>query len=202
MTAATEIPLFPLSGILLPHGRMPLQIFEQRYLDLIKQCLRDGAGFGVIWLRQGSEVSVGRGETQPRLGDYGTMARIVDWDQLPNGLLGITIEGAERFELHRSYRADSGLNLGEVTIEPPLAPTALEPRWSAISDVLKNLLRHPHVERLGYRLDMQDAWQVGFGLLQMLPVQESVKHQLLQSRDHAELLGQLDAVLRELSGED
>ena len=55
----TEIPLFPLSSALVPYGYMPLQIFEQRYLDMVAACMRTGTGFGVVWLRQGSEVSGG-----------------------------------------------------------------------------------------------------------------------------------------------
>ena len=53
----SEIALFPLSSILMPLGRMSLQIFEQRYLDLVARCMRENEGFGVIWLKQGSEVS-------------------------------------------------------------------------------------------------------------------------------------------------
>ena len=94
----TEIPLFPLSGILLPHGRITLQIFEQRYLDLIRSCMRSETGFGVVWVRRGSEVAA-KGAARPDLGDYGTYAKIVDWDQLPSGLLGITIQGKETFDL-------------------------------------------------------------------------------------------------------
>jgi Lon protease-like protein len=83
----SELPLFPLSGVLLPFGRIPLQIFEQRYLDLVRDCMKSGTDFGVVWIRRGEEVAQ-RGRVAPDLGDYGTCARIVDWDQLPNGLLG------------------------------------------------------------------------------------------------------------------
>src|SRR5210317_1685183 len=93
-----SLPLFPLSSVLLPCGRIPLQIFEQRYLDLVRDSMKSGTPFGVVWIRRGEEVAQ-RGSVAADLGDYGTCARIVDWDQLPNGLLGITIEGAERFEL-------------------------------------------------------------------------------------------------------
>ena len=91
----SEIALFPLSSVLLPSGRMSLQIFEQRYLDLVAHCMRESEGFGVVWLQQGSEVSGGSLDT-PNVGEYGTYARIVDWDQLPNGLLGITRQRALR----------------------------------------------------------------------------------------------------------
>ncbi|HCD53950.1 MAG TPA: ATP-dependent protease, partial [Halieaceae bacterium] len=93
--STTELPLFPLSAVLLPYGKMPLQIFEQRYLDLVRDCMKSGTDFGVVWIRRGEEVAV-KGSRQ-QLGDLGTLARIVDFDQLPNGLLGVTIEGRERF---------------------------------------------------------------------------------------------------------
>ena len=76
----TDIPLFPLSTTLMPHGLMALQIFEQRYLDLVSHCLKTGTGFGVVWMRRGVEVA-GEGINSPDLGDYGTYGRIVDFDQ-------------------------------------------------------------------------------------------------------------------------
>ena len=94
-----DIPLFPLGTVLLPHGRLPLQIFERRYIDMVAKCMREQTGFGVVWLRQGSEVDEEGVSSALQIGDYGTLAHIVDWDQLPNGLLGITIEGSQRFHI-------------------------------------------------------------------------------------------------------
>ena len=101
----TDIPLFPLGTVLFPSGRLPLQIFERRYVDMISKCMREGTGFGVVWIRRGSEVAEAS-VTNLDLGDYGTMATIVDWDQLPNGLLGITIEGTQRFHFEEVWRED------------------------------------------------------------------------------------------------
>ena len=81
-------------------GRMSLQIFEQRYLDLVAR-MRENEGFGVIWPKQGSEVSGGR-LIRPTAVRH--RAHIVDWDQLPNGLLGILIEGAQRFDVQSVWR--------------------------------------------------------------------------------------------------
>ena len=91
----TEVPLFPLSAVLFPYGRMPLQIFEQRYLDLVRECRRNDSGFGVVWIKSGGEVAHPEA-TAPTLAEYGCYARIVDWDQLDSGLLGITVEGSDR----------------------------------------------------------------------------------------------------------
>ena len=156
----SELPLFPLSGVLLPFGRIPLQIFEQRYLDLVRDCLKSNSPFGVVWIRRGAEVAQ-RGRAAPELGDYGTCAAIVDWDQLPNGLLGITIEGDQRFEL---------------------------------------LETHPHVQRMKLRVDYNDAWQVGYALAQLLPLEESLKYELLGLDSADALLEELHALLNQISG--
>ncbi|MEM1113754.1 MAG: LON peptidase substrate-binding domain-containing protein [Pseudomonadota bacterium] len=194
----TELPLFPLSGVLLPYGRMPLQIFEQRYLDLVKDCLRNDSGFGVVWLRRGAEVA--SGENGSEFGDYGTVARIVDWDQLPNGLLGITIEGSDTFELHETRRADNGLVIGEVSLDEALSPLPMIPAWSSLEDVLRSLEGHPHVERMALDIDYGNAWQVGFILAQLLPLEEAIKYELLGSESLDVLMRELDIILNQISG--
>lgn len=196
----TELPLFPLSGVLLPHGRMPLQIFEQRYLDLVRDSMKNESPFGVIWIKRGAEVA-SSGATTPELGDYGSTARIVDWDQLPNGLLGLTIEGAQRFDLGITSVRPNGLMVGEATLyEPPVATGVQEP-WQALVDVLQSLQTHPHVQRMNLEIDYDDAWQVGYTLLQLLPLEEALKYQLLGIDSIEDLMAELDKLLNQISGE-
>jgi hypothetical protein len=80
---------------------MPLQIFEQRYLDLVKESMRSGEGFGIVRIERGAEVA---DDDLPDARAGGHVARIVDWDQLDNGLLGITVAGRQRFRLQRHWR--------------------------------------------------------------------------------------------------
>jgi uncharacterized protein len=197
----TEIPLFPLSGILMPYGRMPLQIFEQRYLDLVRSTLREGTGFGVIWIRRGAEVA-SRGSARPDLGDYGTYARIVDWDQLPNGLLGITVEGSETFELLSTNVTASGLEMGEVNMRPIPETVPMPESWLSLADVLRSLETHPHVQRMGLNIDYNNAWQVACTLTQLLPLDEALKYELLGAESLEELMAELDILLNQISGED
>ncbi len=196
-----EIPLFPLSAVLVPFGRMPLQIFEQRYLDLVRDCMKSDSGFGVIWIRQGSEVA-STGVAAPDLGDYGTYARIVDWDQLSNGLLGITIEGQEIFELDEVSRRDNGLVMGKARLgaAPELAPVL--PAWQSLVDVLQSLETHPHVQRMNLGIDYSNGWQVAFTLVQLLPLEESLKYELLGAESLDALVRELDIILNQISGED
>ena len=197
----SELPLFPLSGVLLPFGRIPLQIFEQRYLDLVRDCMKSGTDFGVVWIRRGAEVAQ-RGRVAPDLGDYGTCARIVDWDQLPNGLLGITIEGARRFELLETATRANGLVVGEVQLQDVQSPAPMLDAWQPLLDVLLSLQTHPHVQQMNLQLDYHNAWQVGYTLVQLLPLEESLKYELLGIDSVEALMQELDTVLNQISGEE
>ena len=197
----SDLPLFPLSGVLLPFGRIPLQIFEQRYLDLVRDCMKSGTDFGVVWIRRGAEVAQ-RGRVAPDLGDYGTCARIVDWDQLPNGLLGITIEGARRFELIETATRANGLVVGDVQLQDAQSPAPMLDAWQPLLDVLLSLQTHPHVQQMNLQLDYDNAWQVGYTLVQLLPLEESLKYELLGIDSVEALMQELDTVLNQISGEE
>ena len=99
-----NVPLFPLNSIVLPRGRIPLQLFEPRYIDMLTRCLKEDRGFVVVLLREG-------GETGPTTAfyDIGTYVRIIDFQQLENGLLGITVEGASKVSVVRSWQQEDGL---------------------------------------------------------------------------------------------
>ena len=192
--------MFPLRTVLFPDGHLPLRIFEQRYLDLVRDSMKSSSPFGVVWIRQGAEVAQ-RGKASPELGDYGTCARIVDWDQLPSGLLGVTIEGGECFDLYDTYSRSNGLVVGEVQLHPHVSECRMAERWATLVDVLRSLEDHPHVQRLNLRVDYNDAWQVGYSLVQMLPMDESLKYELLGIEDIDDLMAELHSLLNQLSGE-
>lgn len=196
-----EIALFPLSSVLVPYGYMPLQIFEQRYIDLVADCMRNDCGFGVIWLRQGTEISR-QGIDTVDVGDYGTYARIVDWDQLANGLLGITVKGCERFHVDDVWRESNGLVKGEVQCEPELMPAPMSAAWQSLTVVLKGLEMHPHVQRMHLNIDYDNAWEVAYTLIQLLPLDEPIKYELLGIAGIDELVEELDILLNQISGED
>lgn len=192
------LPLFPLSSVLMPCGRMPLQIIEQRYLDLVRESMKSASEFGVVWIRRGSEVAE-KGRASPELGDYGTCARIVDFDQLPNGLLGVTIEGARRFELYTTSTRSNGLVVGEVTVQSAPEPAAMCESWQSMLDVLGSLETHPHVQRMDLAIDYSDAWSVAGTLVQLLPLEEHIKYELLGLDTIDGLMGELDLILNQIS---
>ncbi|MDG0980153.1 MAG: LON peptidase substrate-binding domain-containing protein [Halieaceae bacterium] len=197
----SDYPLFPLPTTLLPYGKMPLQIFEQRYLKLVKQCMREGSTFGVIQLVKGSEVMKDGRRVPPDVAERGTVAQIVDWDQLSSGLLGITLQGVNTFRATNLQVAEDGLVLCDAEFEPALTPAPLLDAWEGLAEVLESLEAHPHVERLQLDIDYRDAWQVGYNLMQLLPLDESLKLSLLAPDSLERLMTALDQELTQLSGE-
>jgi Lon protease-like protein len=194
-----EIPLFPLSSVLFPGGRLSLKIFEQRYLDLVRSCLKEDSGFGVVCITEGGEVAQ-PGAGLPQLAAQGCYARIVDWDSLPDGLLGITVEGGQRFRLSGTREEDKQLVVGDVLLEEPRPVEPMHDNWQSLEEVLTSLELHPHVQRLGFSVDHRDAWQVGYVLAQLLPVDEQIKYELLAEDNIDDFMEQLDEILDQLGG--
>lgn len=186
-----EIPLFPLNTVLFPGGPLPLRIFEPRYLDMVRHCMREGSAFGVVLIRAGGEVGA-----VARTADVGTSARIVDFSSLPDGLLGISCLGERRFRVLRRWRQDDGLNVGEVEWLADPAPTALPGETSFLSDLLRRVLpelgeMYAHVPR---RLD--DAGWVGARLVEILPLSLGDKQLLLELDDPLERLERIAPLIR------
>ena len=115
----SSLPLFPLHTVLFPGGYLPMRIFEERYLEMVKRCAREGSGFVVVLIRHGKEV----GEV-PQIHPVGTFAHIVDFNPLPDGLLGITVKGDQRMTITSAAPGADNLLTGEAACrrEGPDAP--------------------------------------------------------------------------------
>jgi hypothetical protein len=110
------ISVFPLSTGLFPDGCLDLQIFEVRYLDLVRRCYREQTAFGVVSIQEGKEVMV-PGQI-PALFSHGTMAHIETLDTVQAALLRVRCRGGKRFELHRSFPGPLGVWQAEITYLP------------------------------------------------------------------------------------
>lgn len=173
-----EIPLFPLHTVLFPQGLLPLRIFEPRYVDMVSDCLRSAGPFGVCLILEGKEV----GEAA-RVQPVGTLARIVDWAQLPDGLLGITVEGGQRFRVLDSRVQPDHLRVGHIEILPDIPEAALSPEYASLAELLSRILDElgePYAS-MPRALDRAD-W-VGGRLSELLPLSLEVKQRLLEMDD-------------------
>lgn len=195
----TELPLFPLRAVLFPHGRMPLRIFEPRYVDLISDCLKHEREFGVVWIREGGEVVVDADHAMPKLAQIGCTARIVDWDALPNGRLGITIEGGTKFRVLATQQRPNYLVVADIETLPDEEMLAVPAHARDMIELLRQLMEHPLVARLHLEPQNDDAGQLTNQLAQLLPIPEASKFALLAEANPMERLDHLLLILEQIS---
>ena len=180
--------LFPLNTVLFPGSILPLQIFEQRYLNLVKDCMKQQTGFVVVLISEGKEVG-----TAPQIYSTGCYVEIVDWESLDNGLLGITIQAQYRARLSSSSVRDDGLLLAEVSpLHSTLDDNAILPdTFKPLSDTLKQLLQHPFAERYRGKVDFDDSADICYRLGELLPISNKEKQLLLETETTEQMLDQL-----------
>jgi len=193
--ANQRIPIFPLGTVLFPAGTLALQIFEPRYVDMISDRLKRDAPFGVCLIRSGGEVGPA---ALPH--DVGTLARITDWERLPNGLLGVTGRGGERFRIRAREVLRDQLTVADVDLLPVDPPRPVPPRHSGLIDVLAALRR-----RTGLPFPdpscPEDAGLAGWvcnRLVEMLPLAPDVRQAMLEIDDPEQRLDELAADLDEM----
>jgi uncharacterized protein len=186
-----SLPLFPLGAVLLPGGRMPLRVFEPRYVDLVRDCLKQSSEFGVVWIREGREVVSAPESAMPKLAQLGTTARIVDWDSLPGGMLGVTIEGEQKFRLLSTTQQANFLVVGEVEPLAPEPEIALPERAADLVQLLQQLVLHPTIASLNLPLDTLDSGRLTHVVAQLLPIPEANKFSLLAELDPLQRLDRL-----------
>jgi len=185
-----QIPLFPLGTVLFPEGPLPLRIFEPRYLALVSRCLREDRQFGVLLIVSGTD-------TRPaQTAEIGTLAKITDWYQGSDGILGITAQGTSRFRVRGVDQQDDGLYVGQVELLPaedrvPL-PADFEPMAVLLETIIEDLGKlYESIER---RYD--DATWVGCRLAEILPMPGEDKQHCLEVSDPIERLQYLRPMLR------
>jgi Lon protease-like protein len=189
--ATAEIPLFPLNTVLFPGGHLPLRIFEQRYLTMIRDCASTDSGFGVCLIVAGEETSV-TVQTAP----FGTLARIVDWYTLRDGLLGVAASGARRFRLQHSRKRDDGLLMGTVEWLAEPEPQPLPEAFFVLGQVLGRFMEKLAPLYPQYTPDLLDnAVWVGYRLAELLPLSVSDKQSLVELGDPIERLQLLLQIL-------
>ncbi|MEA3174854.1 MAG: uncharacterized protein QOF42_2265 [Gammaproteobacteria bacterium] len=188
--APESIALFPLNIVLFPEGRLPLRIFETRYIDMVRNCMRGNLNFGVVLIRDGSEV--GPADTF----DVGTTAKIVDFHQLTDGFLGLSCVGEQRFRILRRSRQTDGLNLAEVDWLNPEPVVPVPPRHEHLADLLKTVLPQLGEVYTGIAMRLDDAAWVGHRLTEILTIAAPQKQLSLELDDPVERLDMLEPMAK------
>ncbi|MBT3531439.1 MAG: LON peptidase substrate-binding domain-containing protein [Gammaproteobacteria bacterium] len=204
MSSSRTIPLFPLRIVMFPRGRAELQIFERRYIDLIRNCLKTNTGFGICLLKTGEETI--REDSQQTVHRTGTYANIVDWDQLDNGLLSITAEGQNKFHIDNCWQEESGLLMAEAAfsnsdlVDNEQIP--VDDEFAPLTDLLQNLESHPLIEQKKLIIDYDNLWDLGWRLGDLIPIANEQKQQLLEIDDPWDRIESIERLVSEMANED
>lgn len=192
MNTLHDVPLFPLDTVLFPGGKLPLKIFEQRYMDMAKHCLKDDSPFGVCLIASGRETGA------PALPHKtGTLARIVDWDMARLGILHVDCRGEQRFRILARRVEPSGLQRADIEVLEDPAPKPVAARHELLADLLARVIDNiEDAARLRpYRYD--DAVWVAYRLCELLPMALPAKQQLLELDDACAQLDIVHGYLRD-----
>jgi len=186
-----KVPIFPLATVLYPGSLLPLRIFEVRYMDMAKACLKDGSLFGVCLIREGAEVGT------PAVPEpVGCLARIGEADMEELGILKVRAEGLERFRIVTQETTPQGLIVGEIErLEPE--PVGDAPGLEESADFLRKAIIGIGEERFAAPYRFEDPSWVSFRLAEILPLRNDVKQKLLELRDATVRLAILHRFLRQ-----
>ncbi len=190
-----EIPLFPLPMVLFPGGKLPLQIFEPRYLDMVKNCMREEIGFGVILIEEGQQVLKNAEQQLPSIAHCGTYCSIVDFDQQRNGLLQITVEGQTKFAVRDQYENPDRLMLAQVEFLPEEEDIPVPDNKQHLVNLLETLTQHKSVQQLGLSINFETARDVGGRLAELLPCPNDFKQRMLEMKNPVIRLSELEKQL-------
>jgi uncharacterized protein len=192
-----ELPLFPLQTVLFPDGLLSLKVFEARYLDLVGSCMREGKPFGVVLLKQGTEVQKpGDGVT---FESTGTVAELLDVDSAQAGILQVRCRGTRRFDVRKSHQQDDGLwiaKAGAIADDEAVAPAeAMHDTVRGLANAIATLKAQgaePFLQP--YRFD--SAGWVANRWCEILPISLAAKQKLMELPDAQVRLQIVDEFLR------
>ncbi|HTN47918.1 MAG TPA: LON peptidase substrate-binding domain-containing protein [Burkholderiaceae bacterium] len=193
-----RLPIFPLSAVLFPGGVLPLRIFEARYMDMARDCLRDGSSFGVCMI---SDPKASEASRDPRIAEVGCSASIAAWDMRQLGLLHVRAIGGRRFRVLDSATEGTGLKVAEIQWIGDDTDSPIQPEHSPCVELLRRIiddLRAQSAERRREAVEDDDVLaQVPFAepfrmessswvsnrLCEVLPVPLKAKQKLMELDD-------------------
>ena len=174
----SNLPLFPLGTVLFPGGVLPLRVFEARYIDMTRECMKTGQPFGVCLIREGAEVGA------PALPhEVGCLAEIGDWDMEQLGVLQISIRGTRRFRIASTKTAANGLIRAVAHALADDAPCAVRAEFTSCAILLKSLLPRLPENMIARPHLFEDAGWLSNRLAELLPIPPLAKQKLMELAD-------------------
>ena len=159
---------------------------------MVSRCLKEDGPFGVLLINDGTEV--GPATTY----DIGTLARITDWYQGSDGLLGVTATGGERFRCVAEKRQHDGLSIGQIDIlsEPPAQ--SLPEQYQPLANILEGVIDDLGKLYEGLDRHYNDADWVSYRFAEILPIPPEHKQSCLETDDPIQRIEAMRAVLESI----
>jgi Lon protease-like protein len=174
--SCTDIPIFPLNTVLFPGGRLPLRIFEPRYIDMVRECSASNGVFGVCLINNPEDDK--RPATHLRIG---TTAEICDFSTLDDGFLGIVAEGKQKFIIQKTRMRDNGLLMAEVELLSEEEAVDVPEEFSILSMITARFMEQLSDKYPDFQpQQLQDASWLGYRLSELLPLENNERQSLLQ----------------------
>ena len=194
----TVSPLFPLTVNVLPGALLPLQIFEPRYIDMVKRSLSKSEGFCIALTMQENPP----GESQSCLfRNIATYVEIIDFNQLDNGLLGITVQGKQKVIIEDTWEQDDQLLIGKIKkIKERDDDFSSDPKYFDLWDMVKDITNHPEIKKLNLELDLESSISVSYILASVLPLRSEEKQTILEFEDPRDKLDYMKEIIKKLGG--
>ena len=194
----TTSALFPLSVNVLPGAFLPLQIFEPRYIDMISECLANSEGFCIVLFKEDDTQKESEFIAHHEIATY---VEIVDFNQLDNGLLGITVQGKYKIKIEDIWKQNDELLLGKIKKIPEEDDNlSNEPEYLDLWNMVKEITNHPEIKKLNLDLDLNSSSSVCYILASVLPLRPEEKQTILEFESNRDKLDYLKALIKRLGG--
>ena len=190
-----KIPVFPLGVVVLPGTIQSLQIFEPRYIDMVKNCMVGSSGF-VITLQSKSNDDIDFGIVK-----RGAYVEIIDFNNNPNGLLSITVKAVNRVSIKNIVQQKDGLHIADVKplVDPAVDDQALIAKHPELINILIQLRDHPRIKKLPIEIDLTSADSVAYHLSSLIPLTSQEKQSILEAFDASQRMNILSRLITKLS---
>jgi Lon protease-like protein len=174
----SKLPIFPLGTVLFPGGALPLKVFEARYIDMTRECMKSGMPFGVCLIKDGAEVG-----TPAVPHEIGCLATITDWDMQQLGVLQIKTRGSQRFRILSSRVESNGLIRAATEPIADDAGVGVRSEFAGCMILLKALLPKLPAELIPEPHDFDSAAWLSNRLSEVLPIPALAKQKLMELQD-------------------
>ena len=190
-----NLPVFPLGLVALPGSIQSLQIFEPRYINMVKECMSNGHGFIIVLQSKLESIS------DYGMSKKGTYVEIIDFNNLPNGLLGITVKSENKVNISNICQLEDGLHVADAKpeIDPEVDDQAILAEYPEISNILTQLMKHPKISDLQIKVDFSSADSVAYNLAGLIPLSSFEKQNLLEAFDASQRMGILAKYIENIS---